>query len=481
MVSATGCKFPAMKNSSLTARVLLLASLWSVLALVAIALVISTLYRRGAERSFTDLLRAQLYNVINSVSINSDNNTLAGSPQLGDLRFSQPDTGWYWVVEPLGNFNAGPLVSSSLGGSTLPVPPILEVPFDTRYERFYVTMDPAGNRVQVAETEVVLDGEGRAARFRVTGNLDVVELDMDNFSRSLYLVLGIFGIGSLIVNGLAILFGLRPLDHARAALEKIRAGSAESLEGHFPREIQPLANEINALIESNRRVVERARMQVGNLAHSLKTPIAVLLNESRSLDEPQAGIVKTQADNMQAQVQSYLGRARIAAQRGSILARADAMSALDRLVRVMRKLNPDKEFVLEISPPGLALAMEQQDLEELVGNLLENAARFAETCVLVSLAYIPEAGAGGGDAGHAPRSWIELVVEDDGPGLEPGEISEAMKRGRRLDESKPGTGLGLSIVSEICSEYHGSFDMSRGERGGLRARLVLPGLTKENV
>lgn len=470
-----------MRNSSLTARVLLLASMWSALALVVIALVISTLYRRGAERSFGDLLRAQLYNVINSVSINGENNTLAGSPQLGDLRFSQPDTGWYWVVEPLGNFNAAPLVSSSLGVATLPVPPILEVPFDTRYERFYATTDAAGNRVQVAETEVVLDGEGRAARFRVTGNLDVVEEDIQGFSQSLYLVLVIFGIGSLLVNGVAILFGLRPLDQARAALEKIRAGSAESLQGHFPREIQPLANEINALIDSNRRVVERARMQVGNLAHSLKTPIAVLLNESRELGEQHASIVRNQAETMQAQVQTYLGRARIAAQRDSILARVEVEPVLERLVRVMRRLNQDKTFELSVAAPGLVLAMEQQDLEELAGNLIENAARFAASTVEISIDIStgapPEKAAGD----TIRRHWVELVVEDDGPGLEPEEIREAMKRGRRLDESKPGTGLGLSIVSEISSEYHGHFEMSRGARGGLRACLTLPGLTKENV
>ncbi|KAJ33892.1 histidine kinase, partial [Agrobacterium tumefaciens] len=312
-----------MRSNSLTARVLLLASLWSVLALVVIAVVISTLYRQGVERSFTDLLRAQLYNVINSVTI-SNENTLAGSPQLGDLRFSQPDTGWYWVVEPLGNFQTAPLVSSSLGVSTLPVPSILDAPFDNRYERFYAVTDEAGNQVRVAETEVVLDGEGRAARFRVSGNLNVVEDDVRDFSNSLYLALAVFGVGSLVVNGLAILYSLRPLDQARVALGKIRGGEAESLEGEFPREIQPLANEVNALIDSNRRLVERARMQVGNLAHSLKTPIAVLLNEARTLDPQHGDLVRAQADAMQAQVQSYLSRARIAAQRGSILARVEA-------------------------------------------------------------------------------------------------------------------------------------------------------------
>ena len=147
---------------SLTARVLLLATLWFGLALVGISFAISKLYRESAERGFNDLLRAQLYNVINAIAIN-DQNTLSGTPQLGDLRYAQPGSGWYWVVEPLGDFATPALVSSSLGVSGLPVPSILEAPFDRRYERFYDVKDSSGRRVQVAETEVVLDGEGHAA------------------------------------------------------------------------------------------------------------------------------------------------------------------------------------------------------------------------------------------------------------------------------------------------------------------------------
>lgn len=465
-----------MYIKSVTARVLLLATAWSALALVVIALVISALYAKSSERAFTDLLRAQLYNVINSITI-GDDNSIAGNPQLGDLRFSQPETGWYWIVEPLGTFAATPLSSSSLGTSNIQVPSILSVPFNNRYERFYPATDAFGNKVLVAETEVVLDADGRAARFRVSGNLSVVDEDISGFTRNLYIALIVFGLGSLVVNGLAILFGLRPLDEARRALEKVRRGEVERLEGKFPREVQSLAVEMNALIDSNRRIVERARMQVGNLAHSLKTPIAVLLNEARLLERSQGEVVRSQAEAMQGQVQSYLNRARIAAQRESLLARTETEPVLERLVRVMRRLNSDKEFHLTVTPPGLALAMEQQDVEETVGNLLENAARHAGTGVWLSAqpAPAPE----GSDP--SKRNWVEIVVEDDGAGLEPDEIKEAMKRGRRLDESKPGTGLGLSIVGEITREYQGMFQLSRGERGGLSARLTLPGLAKEIV
>lgn len=464
-----------MKIRSLTARVLILATLWSALALVTIAVAISALYRQGVERGFNNLLRAQLYNVVNSVSV-GEGQSLTGSPALGDLRFSQPETGWYWLVEPLGSYQAAPLASASLGVSNLPTPDVSATPFDINYERFYEMADEAGNRIRVVETEVVLDDQGRAARFRVTGNVEVVEEEIAFFSSRLNLALGVVGLGSLILNGGAIVYGLRPVDRARRALERIRRGEAERLEGEFPSEIMPLATEINALIDSNRRIVERARMQVGNLAHSLKTPIAVLLNEARTLDAAHAGVVTSQAESMQAQVTTYLNRARIAAQRDSVLARTEAQPAIERLVRVMRKLNSEVNFELEIAP-DLTFAMEQQDVEEVVGNLLENASRFAKTTIATRVKAVNR----DDDAGDGRRRWVEIVIEDDGPGLAPEQIGEALKRGRRLDESKPGTGLGLSIVKEISGEYQGSFGLSRSALGGLRAHLILPAVSKETA
>ncbi|KSV85256.1 histidine kinase [Sinorhizobium sp. Sb3] len=445
------------------------STVWAVVALVVIGVVISELYRQGSERGFKDLLRAQLFNVVNSISVN-EKTVLSGSPQLGDLRFSQPQTGWYWIVDPIGEFDTPPLISTSLGNGKLPIASVDEVPFDTGYVRFYTTKDPFGNEVEVSETEVVLDIQGHTARFRVAGNRDVLEADINRFTRNLTIALSIFGLGGLGVNALTILFGLRPLDQVRRSLEKIRTGESERLDGAFPREIQPLANEVNALIDSNRRIVERARMQVGNLAHSLKTPIAVLLNEARVLDASHGELVRSQVDAMQMQVQSYLSRARIAAQRESVLARTEAQPALERLVRVMRKLNPEKQVHLSINPPGLVLAMELQDVEETVGNLLENAARHARGEVWLNVRPAPIEL----HAKEPGRQWIVLDIDDDGPGLNPDQIALAMKRGKRLDESKPGTGLGLSIVSEIVREYQGTIELSRRDEGGLRAQLLLP-------
>lgn len=457
-----------MTRGSLTARVLLLATVWAVIALVAIAVVISQLYRNGSERAFAELLRAQLNSVINAVSIDPDGR-LAGRPELGDLVFEQPGSGWIWLVEPLAGTEGPRLASVSISDGALNVPPLAEIPFDDRYLRFYPSRDSFGNALTVAETEVELDSDGRAARFRVAGNRAVLNAEIDGFSRNLYLALALFGIGSLLVNAVAILIGLRPLDHARQALGRIRAGEADQLDGAFPREIAPLAGEINALIDTNRRVVERARMQVGNLAHSLKTPIAVLINEARDMTPAHAALVRAQADTMQAQVQTYLDRARIAAQRGSVLARTEAAPVIDRLVRVMAKLNPNLEISADIEPRSALLAVESQDLEEALGNLIENAAKFARNRITVRLRPMRDPDGSG-------RRFFRIEIEDDGPGLDEAEMAEAVKRGRRLDETKPGTGLGLSIVNEIATEYQGEFALARAGSGGLSARLTLPGL-----
>lgn len=476
-------------TNSLTGRVLIYTTIWSAIGVVIMALVISALYERSADKNLRDLLRAQLFSAINSVSIDATSHKLTGVPQMSELGFQQPASGWYWVVQPLGDYKTEPLTSSNYEGVDVPTMPNAVVPFNQRFERYYGTTDSAGNPVRVAEAEISLDEEPiddtetdattlpdpvyRVVRFRMIGNHRVVEEDVAAFNRNLYLALGLFGAGSLGLNALVILLGLKPLDRVRHSLTRIRNGEAERLDDDLPREIQPLAHEVNALIESNKRVMERARMQVGNLAHSLKTPIAVLLNDADQMAMPHGPLVRSQAEIMRGQVQSYLNRARIAAQRESILARTEAEPVLERLARVMRKLNPDKVFSLAVRPKGLRLAMETQDLEETIGNLVENASRFARQEVKLDVAPAP-AGVIGRDPSR--KGWALITIEDDGPGLEPDEIKEAMKRGKRLDESKPGTGLGLSIVAEIVAEYQGLFSLSRAQSGGLKAELILPAI-----
>lgn len=448
---------------SLTFRILALSTIWSIIALVVIATVISTLFRQASERGFSSLLSAHLFNLVGAVSV-SAGGELVGSPNLGDLRFTIPHSGWYWAVDPVSEGLSGELRSLSMD-QEITAPDIEELPFDDRYQRSYTTEGLGGETLEVFETEYVLDAENRFARFRMMGNRTELESDIDAFERQVYTYLAIFGIGLIGINAAAILFGLQPLARVRRALSNIREGTAQRLDGSFPSEIAPLANETNALIDSNRRIVERSRTQVGNLAHSLKTPLAVLINEGRTIKGEKGRLIVDQASAMRQQLEHYLQRARIAAQRDSVVFRTPVRETLSRMVRVIAKINPEK--TLEFDPPHdeLIFAGEKEDFEEIVGNLLENAMKWSRQHVRVSV--VRQHGATG-EAGE-----LLMSIEDDGPGIPADKAREALKRGRRLDETKPGTGLGLAIVSDLVNEYGGAIALHQSDLGGLRVDVSL--------
>ncbi|TGT61327.1 histidine kinase [Mesorhizobium sp. M00.F.Ca.ET.170.01.1.1] len=448
---------------SLTFRVIAFSTVWAILTLVVIFTLITTLYRQASERGFDSLLSAHLFNLIGSVGI-SDNGALTGAPDLGDLRFSEPNSGWYWSVEPASEDVHGELHSSSMTTSILS-PSVAEVPFNANFQRSYSTEGIKGEQVEVFESEFVLDAKNRAARFRVMGNHSELEQEIASFQRRLLTYLSLFGVGMIAINAIAILLGLQPLRRVRNALAMVREGTAHRLDGSFPAEIEPLANETNALIENNRRIVERSRTQVGNLAHSLKTPLAVLINEGRALGGAKGQLIAEQAASMQKQVDHYLQRARVAAQRDSVVFRTPVSPLVERMARVLQKLNSQAKLSLSLPPGEIVFAGEREDLEELLGNLLENAMKWAKSAVAVSVAVVP-----------GSINQFEIVIEDDGPGIPEEKAREALKRGRRLDETKPGTGLGLAIVADLVNEYGGVLALERSGMGGLRAVVRLRSL-----
>lgn len=456
LVSALG-----RRANSLAFRVVAFSTVWALVALVVIATIISALFRQASERGFESLLTAHLFNLISSVGVGGDG-VLEGAPNLGDLRFTVPRSGWYWAVEPVSGVS-GQLASLSL---TEPIasPPQDDVPFNAEFQRSYVTDGLAGEVIEVFESEFTLDADNRVARFRVMGNRTELEADIAAFDRQLYLYLTLFGAGMIAINALAILIGLGPLRRVRRSLAEIRAGAAQRLEGAFPREIAPLAAETNALIEGNRRIVERSRTQVGNLAHSLKTPLAVLTNEARSIGGAKGTLIADQAAAMRQQVEHYLQRARMAAQRDTIVFRTPVGATIARLTRVMAKLNPGTRLTLALPDEEVVFAGEKEDLEEIAGNLVENAMKWARGAVAVSVTAHED--------GDRPRSF-DLVIEDDGPGIPEEQTREALTRGRRLDETKPGTGLGLAIVADLVREYGGSLVLGRSGLGGLKATVTL--------
>ncbi|MBA3447027.1 MAG: histidine kinase, partial [Pseudaminobacter sp.] len=449
---------------SLSFRVIAFSTVWAIVALVVIYTVIATLYRQASERGFDSLLSAHLFNLIGSVGV-SASGALNGGPDLGDLRFSEPNSGWYWSVMPVSRGLTGELRSSSM---TRPIlsPSAEAVPFNAGFQRNYITDGIGDEELEVFESEFVLDTQNRIGRFRVMGNRTELEDEIGIFERRLFTYLSVFGVGMIAINAIAILLGLRPLGRVSEALAKVREGTAQRLGGRFPAEIEPLANETNALIENNRRLVERSRTQVGNLAHSLKTPLAVLLNEGRALGGTKGKLIADQAAAMQSQVEHYLQRARIAAQRDSVVYRTPVSPLLQRMVRVMAKLNPGAELSLDMPAAEIIFAGEREDMEEIVGNLLENAMKWASRVVRVSMAA-PLAGP------EETAGFFSVVIEDDGPGIPDDKAREALKRGSRLDETKPGTGLGLAIVADLVNEYGGKLLLERSALGGLKAVVQL--------
>jgi signal transduction histidine kinase len=262
---------------------------------------------------------------------------------------------------------------------------------------------------------------------------------------------------------LQVRVGLAPLTDLQGDLAAIRRGRRQRLEGEYPTEVEALTEELNKLLDHNRQVVDRARTHVGNLAHALKTPLSVLLNEAGETSGPFGALVRRQAEAMRANVDHYLARAHAAARAETIGARTDANPVVEDLARMLERLygrRQDLDIRLDLAA-GAVFRGERQDLEEMVGNLMENACKYGGGEVRVTL-----------DA--AGDSALAFTVEDDGPGLDEAARARALKRGERLDESAPGQGLGLSIVADLAQLYGGRLSLEESALGGLKARLVLP-------
>ena len=445
-------------------RVVAVSTLLVALALLAVTFIIADLYRNAIERRFDSLLSAHLFSLVAGTNVTAANQLL-GVPQIGDQRYQQPNTGWVWEVLPGSKSVQGRLASPFLSAAIV-APSISNVPFDAAFERRYNVKNEQGQTLRVLETEVQLGNENTIARFRVAGNLQEVADETNGFFRQTVAFLSVAGLLMIAINAAAIVLGLRPLNRARDELGKVRAGEAANLVGLFPPEIEPLADEINALIDNNKRIVDRARVQVGDLAHALKTPLAVIINEANASKAAASKTIAEQAAMMRNQIEHYLQRARMAAQTGTIAYRTNVKPVSEKLLRVFTKLNPNKDFALRMPKEQLWFAGEAQDLEEIIGNLLENAAKWSEKSVRLTFA----------DQGTGitlPRALI-ITIEDDGPGIPLEKRIEALARGKRLDETKPGSGLGLSIVAELVREYHGQLDLQNSSLGGLKVTVALP-------
>ncbi|WP_346898470.1 ATP-binding protein [uncultured Roseibium sp.] len=453
------------RQRSLAGRLVLFAAVWSTLALVIAGFILVGLYRAAGERAFDSQLEVHLNTIIGEMV--SSETTGGATPgvkrpeNLPEPRFSLPLSGWYWTVRKADQSTIL-FASPSLVGDPLTLPQLGD-----RESLSGFAEGPRNEEVRFLQSRITIENVPYV--IAVAAETEGFREEVSQFARQVGLTLLIFGAGLVGAIFLQVRVGLRPLSRLRASLLAVRMGEAESIDENLPREIAPLAVELNALILSNREIVERARTHVGNLAHGLKTPLSVIANEARANPGPLADKVGEQASIMSTQIQHHLERARMAAQRRVIGVSCEVEPVLSRLVRAMDKIYQRRGIEVESSiSGGIRFRGEQQDMEEMAGNLIDNACKWASSQVTVTVQVLNEGG--------SARSMFELVVEDDGPGLSEEERKEAVKRGRRLDETVPGTGLGLSIVADLAALYGGRLELERAGIGGLRTRLVLPAL-----
>ncbi|MEI7598954.1 MAG: ATP-binding protein [Aestuariivirga sp.] len=452
-----------MRPSSLSSRLILSSLVVSVVLLAATGLLLASLFTTALERNFDQRLRSVLDGLLANIEV-----TAEGAPRLAsaivDPRFALPLSGWYWQVVPMDKATGvADLASGSLLEQRLAVPPAFAG--KPGVQAFYLK-DKLGVTLRAIEQVFTLPGSTRAYSVLVAGNYDELSAEVRSFNRALIASLVLLALGLALAVFVQVRFGLRPLRAMQANLLAIRQGEAEQLKGAYPAELIPVAEELNLLIQSNAEIVERARTQVGNLAHALKTPLSVLTNEAAGQESQLAAKMTEQAGLMRDQVSLYLDRARRAARARGLGAVTEVKPVLDALARTLERINRDKGLAVTVDcAEGLKFRGERQDLEEMVGNLMDNACKWAATRVAVSARPAPAA---------AGRGLLMVAVDDDGPGLAPEMRDAALRRGERLDETKPGSGLGLAIVRETAAMYNGGVQLERADLGGLRAALLLP-------
>jgi signal transduction histidine kinase len=453
------------KAPSLARRLFLSATAVSVVVLLVIGLVLSTLYRNAVERAFDRRINVYLRNIVAEIANNPKTPTIEPET-LGEPLFFIPGSGWYWQVTRLSEPQERK-ASRSSPEEGFPTLESLKVAQSYGGLRQAYLPGPDGQRLRAVERFLDLGDDGRFYLF-VAGDSFEIEDEVSDFNDALLLTFAFIGLAFMAVIWFQIRYGLRPLKKVSESLAEIRSGDAERLQGDFPKEVAPLAGEVNALLDSNREIVDRARTHVGNLAHALKTPLSVLVNETSSLQGPAGVKIREQLGLMRDQVQRHLERARIAARVAVVSTTVEVAPVVETLVRTMEKIHRERGVALETKLNStIKFRGEQQDIEEMVGNLVDNACKWAAARVNIEMFALSSPLAG------RPGSF-RIQVDDDGPGLAPAEREEVLHRGKRLDESKPGTGLGLSIVLELAKLYGGTLQLGSSPLGGLRAEIVLP-------
>ena len=445
--------------TSLKGRLIGVAVVWILVGVLVSGVALSTVFKTHVTQQFYEELYVHLDELQGLVTVTSSGPHL--QRPLSDPRYDVPLSGYYWEVQKPGRIVAS---STSLqGGVLLGIPP--DDPPDGTVHTHMI--DGPTGKVLVAERVHRYNPSDPPLRFIIGTDRRHLESVLQGFNSTLAWSMGAFA-GSMIIaaSGL-ILFALRPLNYLRTALNRVRSGSEKKLQGNFPQEVQPLVDELNAMLRSMTELMIRARAQAGNLAHGLKTPLAILTDEAYRIEDkglPQSSvIILDQCRRMQTQIDYQIARARAVAMHsvpGTLTsvgkAGAEVTSALSRLYQ-------PKGIVIENDIPStVTAACDAQDLNEMLANLVDNACKHAKGRVLLSCAE------------ESPQHTVRVVVEDDGPGLPPEAFEVVFNVGERWDSEATGSGLGLSIVRDLVRLYGGDIALDTSSLGGLKVVLDLP-------
>jgi signal transduction histidine kinase len=445
-----------MHKGSIAASLFWLSAGWLIVALVATGFLLTDLYSRALDTSLSETLEFHVESLTGDLLESGD--PLSQAIALTDPRFDRPRSGWYWTIRD----EDGQLYNLSTSVVGIVLPPI-QASADASGLRTGVVDDAFGTRIRVVERAVTIGA--KTYEIVVTGSLSEVLKLVDDFRGQTFIVLGAVGAMLAIMSVIVARIAMRPISRLSKAIERVREGDAVAVDGTYPNEIAPLAEEVNELLRSNAQIIERAKSQVGNLAHGLKTPIAVLRNEAAAKKGALADVVAAETEKMSTMVSTYLERARLAARTSVVGKKADSTMVMLRLTRVMRKIHP--EVTVAFQRPDASLPWfrgDEADLEEMAGNLLDNACKWSKGQVGVRLS------AERGDTGV----MLLIRIDDNGPGLSDEDAHKVLRRGVRLDEKTPGSGLGLDIVKELVDVYGGSLQLTRSALGGLLVELRLP-------
>ena len=453
----------ALGARSIASRLFLSAAFWSTLILALAGLGLSALNARWTEANFDEQLGVYLKALIANALPNEEGKGAAPAevaPQF-ELAFS----GWYWQITRLDANPSEIRASKSLFATQLPH--LVAVSADHGEILSGYVIGPGGHELRTVEREIDAGEEGRYL-VQVAANADVIQAQEHSFEWALaatFLTLALALIGS---TALAVRYGLRPLRALRDGLAAIRRGEAERIAGQFPQDVAPLAAEVNQLIDANREIVERARTQVGNLAHALKTPLSVLINEADSGESEPAG------------KGARAGRDHAPA--GRLLSRPGASRSTRRRGRHRHRRQAGRrepgahvrEAARRTEPELHGRAAGRPEVPRRVAGPDRSHRQLARQRRQVGARnrVHPRLARPGRSEGLG--AFLVAEIDDDGPGLEPGARAEAIERGKRLDESRPGSGLGLSIVVDLAASYGGSLQLEESALGGLHAVLRLP-------